>query len=193
MYYRIFYNKHTLYSTLVDILQENEYTCLICNYKCYTLQDLQIHIHIHAGDKPFKCSICPFKTSCKLYLKLHAKSAHLDVGPFVCKICLQEFLSEAQMNTHMAEHSITPEIFQCRNCTFTGKTQYRLNKHYKMFHNSQPPHRCDKCNYETVFKSNITKHMYVHDDRKLFVCLGCHKSYKWFSSLKTHVKKCHST
>ncbi|KAK8394192.1 hypothetical protein O3P69_006403 [Scylla paramamosain] len=65
-----------------EFLQQNEkahhrdYVCQFCGREFSHRTNLQAHVRIHTGEKPFHCLYCPYRTALKGNLKMHSISKH---------------------------------------------------------------------------------------------------------------------
>ena len=50
--------------------------CLECHKTFGTKRDLDRHIRVHTGEKPFKCTICAYASSRKDHLRKHKIKVH---------------------------------------------------------------------------------------------------------------------
>ncbi|XP_018012519.1 protein tramtrack, beta isoform isoform X6 [Hyalella azteca] len=72
------YRSAQLATTLHNPNEENN-LCPICGSSfsgAYGKYNLKKHLFIHQGEKPFKCSACPYSTIRKAHLKRHIESVH---------------------------------------------------------------------------------------------------------------------
>jgi len=69
---------------------DEEVECTMCEFKCFTDQQLKSHImrkHTEKVDHPFKCSQCEYSTVEKAALEKHIKIVHKMERSFKCEIC----------------------------------------------------------------------------------------------------------
>ena len=63
-------------SSLAVAFKYDRHRCSIC-FKCFPWpKDLEIHMRIHTGEKPFVCPKCPYKSAQKGNLKRHVHFMH---------------------------------------------------------------------------------------------------------------------
>lgn len=51
-----------------------KFVCYMCDYSAYQVDPLRAHICAHSGEKPFKCSYCPFACARMSNLQAHMKT-----------------------------------------------------------------------------------------------------------------------
>ena len=64
---------------------------------------LQEHLAKHAGDKPYKCEVCPKQFNHKTDLRRHM-CLHTGEKPFACEVCGKGFIREDRMVKHSDTH-----------------------------------------------------------------------------------------
>ena len=145
--------------------------CNICNRTYSRISDLKVHIKtVHLKLNRYKCKICGyasyFRKSLINHLRTHNKKSPLEIGEDLSS----ELVHDSQTNlSNMVEERVNKfELFkfnksQCHICkqVFCGK--YAANKHIKSVHLKAKPHKCGLCSYATYNKTDLTKHMIVHD------------------------------
>ena len=63
----------------------------------------QEHLAKHAGDKPYKCEVCPKQFNHKTDLRRHM-CLHTGEKPFTCDVCGKGFIREDRMVKHADTH-----------------------------------------------------------------------------------------
>ena len=63
----------------------------------------QEHLAKHAGDKPYKCDVCPKQFNHKTDLRRHM-CLHTGEKPFSCDVCGKGFIREDRMIKHSDTH-----------------------------------------------------------------------------------------
>lgn len=53
-----------------------KFVCYMCTYGTYSPQEIKAHICSHTGEKPFKCSLCPFACARNSHLLGHIRTKH---------------------------------------------------------------------------------------------------------------------
>lgn len=70
----------------------------MCPYSTTSVGNLNRHIAIHSGDRPFKCTFCHKQFILKQHLKNHM-SVHLGYQ-FPCEICGKKFSRRDSVKYH---------------------------------------------------------------------------------------------
>lgn len=55
---------------------KHKFVCYTCDYHTYSLARLKTHIHVHLGQKPFTCNLCPYSAREKTVLNAHMRKYH---------------------------------------------------------------------------------------------------------------------
>ncbi|KGL84193.1 Zinc finger protein 462, partial [Tinamus guttatus] len=94
---------------------EDKHSCQYCSFVSAFRHNLDRHMQTHHGHhKPFRCKLCPFKSSYNSRLKTHILKAHVADDLYF---------------THPGEHA-----YKCSSCTFSTMTINQLKEHSLKVH-----------------------------------------------------------
>lgn len=142
---RIF-NSDLLFKLHMCIQEGKKWRCFKC-YKEFTKRnDLQRHLRIHSGSRPFVCTICEIKFTQKSTLNRHISAVHiLDETrkyKFECFICEKKFNRKDHLEPHIINCHIKKINEEClenpkqKDCTKCGKSfsLFSYLKHHELMH-----------------------------------------------------------
>ncbi len=163
-----------------------------CNFKCTTLNKLDIHKCSHTL---IYCDFqnCEYKSSNQYYLKNH-KKVHTKEKPFKCDVeaCNYKCSQSTRLTTHKRIHTFE-KPYQCdfKNCNYKCSQSSHLMTHEKI-HSGFKPFKCDfgDCSYKSSQSSHLNSHKKTHTNEKPFKCNvnGCNYKSSTSSNLITHAR-----
>ncbi|XP_077201478.1 zinc finger protein 462 isoform X4 [Paroedura picta] len=136
-----------------------------------SLQSLDRHMQAHHGHhKPFRCKLCPFKSSYNSRLKTHLLKAHADSSysePPDVQQQLNHYQSAAlaRNNNNISPVPLsgadqkTEVILNCEFCEFSSGYIQSIRRHYRDKHGGKKLFKCKDCSFYTGFKSAFTMHV----------------------------------
>lgn len=174
--------------------------------------DLQRHMWIHEGIKPFKCPLCPYSCRSKNNLQAHM-IRHSKDKPFACSECGKTYKSMTALRWHIRSHS--GKLFKCSRCPYEASQQSHLKRHLET-HNLVKRYKCTECDYS----ANTLGYLKIHytrlhkgvempkgspaipttmvelpgpssQDKSVYKCLSCDYLFGNLSDLKRHLKLRH--
>lgn len=161
-----------------------------CEYASRSNVDLQRHKSKHSTEKKYKCphENCDFVTKWQRNIHHHVLR-HTDERPYPCHLCTQSFKRVQDLKYHLYRHNDDKPI-GCDTCDFKCKTNFELKCH-KLKHSDVRNYACTfpGCTQRTKSKSDLTKHMKIHSDKKDFICDECGKGFRTKACLSKHLQR----
>ncbi|CAH1779865.1 unnamed protein product, partial [Owenia fusiformis] len=165
---------------------EKPFVCPECSKAFNRADKLKIHTRGHTGDKPFKCDECSYAASDSSSLKKH-KRTHTNERPFKCQICPYASRNSSQLIVHLRCHT-GDSPFQCQQCDAKFKINSDLKRHMRT-HTGEKPYHCPMCDYRCAIKGNLKSHMKInHSEENLIQCPQCDFHTSSRRMIKDHKK-----
>jgi len=142
------------------------YPCSQCTYVSKRASDLRRHQLVHCSSKRYRCPYCVGDRSYKLQFDLgrHMAKVHGKVGGTQQGDAMEIKSKVAGVSQSVATGNTVPEVaaagnsMACPYCQYVGKNSNELERHARL-HNGEKPHRCPCCSFQTVWKTDLTRHV----------------------------------
>ena len=166
------------------------YTCFVCLNTFTSRNNMNRHIRIHSGARPYACPKCPEKFTRKDDVKRHLLRHDYD-KPYRCALCCKGYSEKIGVRTHIVKEHGSKEFYSCPQC---GKCfcDFDIFQLHKKSHSEFKQFSCNLCNFTGSNSLMYSKHMLSHDCNKKYTCAHCNSGvdYKdpflYTAHLKTH-------
>ncbi|XP_055083960.1 oocyte zinc finger protein XlCOF7.1-like [Periophthalmus magnuspinnatus] len=142
-----------------EVADKKKYECPICQKKFGTMPNLQRHIRVHRGERPFSCLICEKTFTRKYNLNKHLK-IHTGERPYSCSTCEKTFTQKSSLDAHVRTHT-GERPFSCSTCEKTFCDKSTLVQHLRT-HTGERPYSCSTCNKGFKQSAKLKRHMRTH-------------------------------
>ncbi|XP_033830895.2 endothelial zinc finger protein induced by tumor necrosis factor alpha-like [Periophthalmus magnuspinnatus] len=149
----------TLLQSLVKKPKPRRHRCSDCGKSFVRNAELQRHMLIHTGQRPFGCSVCGRGFRVVYQLHSHMRT-HTGEKSCFCQVCNKGFGTKSLLKEHMRVHT-GHKPFRCPVCN-RGFTQRGNVRAHIRTHTGEKPFSCPVCQRSFTQKSTLDKHVATH-------------------------------
>ncbi|XP_048880219.1 zinc finger and SCAN domain-containing protein 12 isoform X2 [Brienomyrus brachyistius] len=159
--------------------------CKVCNLTLPSAFRLQEHMHLHSGERPYRCAECG-KRFCHLvnyrtHLRKHAQAAGIR-----CRICNTGFDTLESLQVHMECVHLRKRIYQCDICNLIFGRLDECQHHANQHQNECTWHQCPQCGCQFRRHKSLLRHLERHERRPSYVCTQCGQAFPKKTALLRH-------
>lgn len=166
------------------------YKCDLCQKTFGFKQNLDVHRLVHTGERPFVCEYCDRRFSLYKNLIEH-KRVHTGEKPYGCDYenCSERFAHLWSLKIHKRKHDGT-KAFGCAVCLRRFWQKSNLTKHLLLH---ERPYACNICDHKCSNKQHLHDHMTAHTGERPFKCNLCNLAFAQSSNLSSHKQQMHKS
>lgn len=171
--------------------RQQEHLCTLCGNMYANARNLDIHMRIHTGERPYVCQTCgkAFTRSDRLasHTMIHTgQRKPAKPHKFACSQCERTFALPCYLRNHMRRHT-QERLYACHMCEKRFFASGDRDKHVRI-HLHLRPFVCTECGSGFERRSSLNKHLRIHTGERPYNCPECGKALRYKYSLTMHMK-----
>ncbi|GEQ67204.1 hypothetical protein JCM33374_g868 [Metschnikowia sp. JCM 33374] len=164
---------------------EKPYKCTFCEKAFSKRSNVTSHVRVHTGEKPYKCTFCEKAFSKRSGVTSHVR-VHTGEKPYKCTFCEKAFYQSSGLKTHIRIHT-GEKPYKCTLCEKAFCDSGGLKIHIRS-HTGEKPYKCTLCEKVYSQKKDLNFHMRIHTGEKAYKCTLCEKEFHGSSALNVHMR-----
>ncbi|XP_010892454.2 uncharacterized protein wu:fe05a04 [Esox lucius] len=150
-----------------------EHHCSVCDLVLFSSFQLQEHMNLHTGARPYCCAECG-KRFCQLanyrsHLRTHAQpQTAVPAVEHRCRICLKGFDSQEGLQEHLTKSHFEKEFYECDICKRIFTCRTKCEEHMEEHKRKLAGNVCRQCDRRFRLRRSLRR----HEER------GCVRSYR---------------
>lgn len=112
---------------------KSNFDCHVCGKQIPCQSNLQNHMRVHTGERPYNCHICGKSFKLKGHMTEHLRT-HTGERPFKCHVCGKSFNRGSTMRKHVLAKHNEERPYKCEQCDELFTEILLMKKHMLKFH-----------------------------------------------------------
>jgi len=141
------------------------YRCSYCDKLFLYRSQLNVHVRVHTGERPYSCDECDWSFKTNEQLVAH-KRLHTGEQPYRCAECNKSFSARTTLVRHRRVHT-GERPYSCDECDWSFKRKPQLVAH-RLVHTKERPYSCDECDWSFKSNARLAAHKHVHSRQRRY-------------------------
>ncbi|XP_035812143.2 zinc finger protein ZFP2-like [Amphiprion ocellaris] len=112
---------------------KSNFDCHVCGKHIPCQSNLQNHMRVHTGERPYSCHFCGKCFKLKGHMTEHIRT-HTGEKPFSCHICDKSFNRGSTLRKHVLAKHKEERPYKCSNCDELFTERLLMKRHMRKVH-----------------------------------------------------------
>uniref|UniRef100_A0A3P8TEF2 C2H2-type domain-containing protein n=1 Tax=Amphiprion percula TaxID=161767 RepID=A0A3P8TEF2_AMPPE len=112
---------------------KGNFDCHVCGKHIPCQSNLQNHMRVHTGERPYSCHFCGKCFKLKGHMTEHIRT-HTGEKPFSCHICDKSFNRGSTLRKHVLAKHKEERPYKCSNCDELFTERLLMKRHMRKVH-----------------------------------------------------------